>query len=64
MAAWNQIVAAAGDVYNDELANKLGNLYSRVIRLVAVNYNGVLTGTAGQTPDDFSPAMILPTGAA
>ncbi len=38
------------EVYNSDLANNLGNLYSRVLRLVAANYEGVLAGTAAQTP--------------
>src|SRR5262249_11463757 len=39
------------DVYNSELANNLGNLYSRVVTLVTKNYEGVLTGTAGKSPE-------------
>jgi methionyl-tRNA synthetase len=39
------------DVYNSDLANNLGNLYSRVVRLIAANYEGaVLPDTAGRTP--------------
>jgi methionyl-tRNA synthetase len=38
------------DVYNADLANNLGNLYSRVVTLITKNYGGVLDGTAGQTP--------------
>jgi methionyl-tRNA synthetase len=30
------------DVYNSELANNLGNLYSRVVTLVSKNFGGVL----------------------
>src|SRR5207244_4249846 len=33
-----------GDVYNADLANNLGNLYSRVVTLIAKNYGGVLEG--------------------
>jgi methionyl-tRNA synthetase len=36
------------DVYNADLANNLGNLYSRVVRLVTANYDGQLSGTAGR----------------
>jgi methionyl-tRNA synthetase len=43
-------------LYNADLANNLGNLYSRVIRLVTANYNGVLTGTAGQSPQPIDGA--------
>src|SRR5438105_11641202 len=39
-----------GEVYNADLANKLGNLCSRVITLVAKNYDGCLSGTAGTRP--------------
>ena len=38
------------DLYNADLANNLGNLYSRVIRLVAVNYDARLGDTAGKAP--------------
>ncbi len=34
--------------YNGDLANNLGNLYSRVMTLVGKNYGGHLAGTAGQ----------------
>jgi methionyl-tRNA synthetase len=39
-----------GEVYNADLANNLGNLYSRVVTLITRNYGGVLEGTAGVTP--------------
>jgi methionyl-tRNA synthetase len=39
------------DVYNNDLANKLGNLRSRVVTLMAKNYANVLDGTAGQVPE-------------
>jgi methionyl-tRNA synthetase len=35
------------DVYNADLANNLGNLYSRVITLIGRNYDGHLAATAG-----------------
>jgi methionyl-tRNA synthetase len=38
------------EVYNADLANNLGNLYSRVVRLIAQNYDGHLAATAGVEP--------------
>jgi methionyl-tRNA synthetase len=38
------------DVYNADLANNLGNLYSRVVTLIAQNYEGHLRSTAGRQP--------------
>jgi methionyl-tRNA synthetase len=38
------------ELYNADLANNLGNLYSRVVGLIGKNYNGVLDGTAGMEP--------------
>ncbi len=38
------------DVFNSELANNLGNLYSRCITLVSKNYDGHLDETAGRKP--------------
>jgi methionyl-tRNA synthetase len=38
------------EVYNADLANNLGNLYSRVTRLLAQNYGGHLAKTAGVEP--------------
>jgi methionyl-tRNA synthetase len=38
------------DVYNGDLANNLGNLYSRVVTLITKNYSGLLEGTAGIEP--------------
>jgi methionyl-tRNA synthetase len=35
------------DVYNADLANNLGNLYSRVVTIVTRNYDGRLTADAG-----------------
>src|SRR5262249_30929076 len=35
------------EVYNADLANNLGNLYSRVVRLITQNYEGHLPDTAG-----------------
>src|SRR5438132_8021986 len=47
------------EVYNSELANNLGNLYSRVVTLVSKNYDGVLTGTAGRLPELTSEKTTL-----
>jgi methionyl-tRNA synthetase len=38
------------EVYNSELANNLGNMYSRCVTLISKNYDGVLDGTAEQVP--------------
>jgi methionyl-tRNA synthetase len=38
------------DVYNADLANNLGNLYSRVVTLLTRNYEGRLDRTAGLEP--------------
>jgi methionyl-tRNA synthetase len=38
------------DVYNADLANNLGNLYSRVVTLITRNYDGHLAGTARTEP--------------
>jgi methionyl-tRNA synthetase len=37
-------------VYNADLANNLGNLYSRVVRLISQSYGGHLSATAGLEP--------------
>jgi methionyl-tRNA synthetase len=37
-------------VYNADLANNLGNLYSRVVRLITQNFDGHLHQTAGVAP--------------
>jgi methionyl-tRNA synthetase len=42
-----------GEVYNADLANNLGNLYSRVVRLITQNYDGHLAETA-----DLEPGVI------
>jgi methionyl-tRNA synthetase len=46
------------DVYNSELANNLGNLYSRCVTLITKNFNGELQGTKGTRPDDLT--ILLP----
>jgi methionyl-tRNA synthetase len=38
------------EVYNADLANNLGNLYSRVTGLIAQNFGGHLAGTGGLEP--------------
>src|SRR6201985_1485731 len=47
------------EVYNSELANNYGNLYSRVLTLITKNYGGVLTGTAGWHPELTSEKVTL-----
>jgi len=39
------------DVYNSELANNLGNMFSRQMNLVWKNFEGKLPETGGKTPD-------------
>jgi methionyl-tRNA synthetase len=41
------------EVYNDGLANKLGNLYSRVVKLISQYYDGHLQGTSGLEPGEI-----------
>ncbi len=41
------------DVYNADLANNLGNLYSRVVTLITKNYCGHLEGTSGVEPGEI-----------
>jgi methionyl-tRNA synthetase len=40
-------------VYNADLANNLGNLYSRAVKLVSANYGGRLEGTSGLEPGEI-----------
>ena len=51
------------EVYNSELANKLGNLLSRCITVGAKSFDAVLTGTAGRVPEkvtvDFDAAKVV-----
>ncbi len=43
------------EVYNSELANNLGNMFSRCVTLITKNYAGILEGTAGwQVTEDSS----------
>ncbi|MCI0705600.1 MAG: methionine--tRNA ligase, partial [Planctomycetia bacterium] len=48
------------EVYNSELANNLGNLFSRGMNLVWKNFGGVYEGTAGKTPEPVSSDLNLP----
>jgi methionyl-tRNA synthetase len=41
------------DVYNADLANNLGNLYSRVVALIVQNFQGHLDNTAGLEPGEI-----------
>jgi methionyl-tRNA synthetase len=41
------------DLYNADLANNLGNLYSRVVTLITKNYGGQLHGTSGVEPGEI-----------
>src|SRR5205823_4826219 len=43
---WQQFA----DTYNADLANNLGNLYSRVVKLIGQYYDGHLASTAGREP--------------
>ena len=38
------------ELYNADLANNLGNTYSRVVKLITQHYDGRLEGTAGLEP--------------
>ena len=49
------------DVYNADLANKLGNTYSRVVTLVGKNFGGTLEGTATWVPEAIDANVDLPT---
>ncbi len=40
------------EVYNADLANNIGNLYSRVVKLISQNYASHLEGTSGKEPGD------------
>jgi methionyl-tRNA synthetase len=40
-------------VYNGDLAHNLGNLFSRVVKLIAQNYQGQLKGTARLEPGEI-----------
>jgi methionyl-tRNA synthetase len=47
------------EVYNSELANNLGNLFSRELTLTSKNFAGVFDGTAGVVPEPAVPGLDL-----
>jgi methionyl-tRNA synthetase len=47
------------EVYNSELANNLGNLFSREMTITLKNFDGVFDGTAGRTPEPVVPGLDL-----
>ena len=47
------------EVYNSDLANNLGNLFSRVMTITWKNYGGVFDGTAGKVPEPVVPGLDL-----
>jgi methionyl-tRNA synthetase len=47
------------EAYNAELANNLGNLFSREMTITYKNFGGVFDGTAGVTPDSVVPSLNL-----
>ncbi|MEO2091133.1 MAG: methionine--tRNA ligase [Gemmataceae bacterium] len=47
------------EVYNSELANNLGNLFSREMTITYKNFGGEFDGTAGVTPDAVVPNLNL-----
>jgi methionyl-tRNA synthetase len=47
------------EVYRAELANKYGNLLSRVVTVAAKSLGGTLPGTAGRTPDVAAQGIDL-----
>jgi methionyl-tRNA synthetase len=49
------------EVYNADLAGRLGNLYSRVVTLIAQNYAGHLEGTSGVEPGEIYPEVDTET---
>lgn len=53
--AWGRFA----EVYNSELANNLGNLLSRLITIPSKNFDRVLPGTAGRTPEAVVPHLDL-----
>jgi methionyl-tRNA synthetase len=54
--AWSRFA----EVYNSELANNLGNMFSREMNLFWKNYNGVFEGTGGKVPEQIVPGLDLP----
>jgi methionyl-tRNA synthetase len=51
--------ARFAEVYNAELANNLGNLFSREMTLTFKNFGCVFDGTAGKTPEPIVPGLDL-----
>ncbi len=47
------------EVFNSELANNLGNLFSREMTITVKNFGGVFDGTAGVTPEPVVPNLTL-----
>ena len=47
------------EVYNSELANNLGNLFSREMTITWKNFDGVFSGTAGKVPESVIPGFGL-----
>jgi methionyl-tRNA synthetase len=47
------------EVYNSELANNLGNLFSREMTITWKNFGGVFDGTAGKAPEPAVPGLDL-----
>ena len=47
------------EVYNSELANNLGNLFSREMTITWKNFGGVFDGTAGRVPEPVVPGLNL-----
>lgn len=47
------------EVNNSELANNLGNLFSREMTITWKNFEGLFAGTAGKTPEPVVPSLDL-----
>jgi methionyl-tRNA synthetase len=47
------------EVYNSELANNLGNLFSREMTITWKNLGGVFAETAGRTPEPVVPGLDM-----
>jgi methionyl-tRNA synthetase len=47
------------EVYNSELANNLGNLFSREMTITWKNFNGLFEGSAGRVPEPVVPGLDL-----
>jgi methionyl-tRNA synthetase len=47
------------EVYDSELANKYGNLLSRIVKVTTANYGPTLPGTAGRVPTPVDPALDM-----